>query len=256
VNLVLLEPSELAAGEPSTVQLADHRATHLREVLKVTVGSTVRVGVLDGAMGTATVREIDEGAITLSIDALPEMLTRPRLDVVLCLPRPKVLARLFSRLARLGWGRIYLSGAYRVERFYFDAHVLEPAEHRPLLIEGLSQARDTLVPEVSVHRSFAWLVRTELGLPSADVLRIYADPGAPRTIRDAVLEWPERATGRVLLLIGPEGGLTDRERRELEAASFVPVGMGARTLRSDVATIALLTLLHAALAAHAPRSAG
>jgi len=247
VNVVLVEPGELTDGEPRAVRLSDHRATHLREVLKVTVGSTVRVGMLGGAMGTATVSEMDEAAITLTINALPETPTRPRLDLVLCLPRPKVLTRLFSPLAQLGVGHLYLSGAYRVERFYFDAHVLEPAEHRPLLIEGLAQARDTLVPEVSVHRSFAWLVRTELGPPSPDVLRLYADPGASQSVRGAIGSFAQRATGRVLLAIGPEGGFTDRERRELDAASFTAVGMGTRTLRSDVATIALVTLVHSAL---------
>jgi RsmE family RNA methyltransferase len=140
-----------------------------------------------------------------------------------------------------------------VERFYFDATILSPEEHRPLLLEGLAQAKDTLVPTLSVHRSFAWLVRTELGAPNADVLRVYADPGETRTLREAVSAWSAQRTGRVILAIGPEGGFTDRERRELEAASFVRVGLGPRVLRSDVATIALLTLLHAALDEHARR---
>ncbi len=244
MNVVLVEAHEIAEG---TVLLRDHRATHLREVLGVTVGSTVRVGVIDGAMGVAEVVAVGPDAITIALRSLDEEIAPSRVDLVLCLPRPKVLARLLSPIAQLGVHRLHLSGAWRVEKFYFDATILDPAEQRPLLLEGLAQAKDTRVPIVSVHESFAWLVRTELGAPSSDVLRLYADPGERRSIRDAITAWPLRASGRVLLAIGPEGGFTDRERRELDAASFVRVGLGTRVLRSDVATIALLTLVHDAL---------
>lgn len=249
MNLVLLDPAELVveADGSRRVVLRDHRAAHLRTVLGVTVGASVRVGLREGPMGTAEVIALEGDEVSLALGELSTWPTPSRLDLVLCLPRPKVLARLLSPIAQLGARRLFLSGAWRVERFYFDATILDPAEHLPLLLEGLSQAKDTLLPIVSVHRSFAWLVRTELGPPSDDVLRLYADPGEGRTIRGALAAWPARRTGRVLLVIGPEGGLTDRERRELEAASFVRVGLGERVLRSDVATIALLSLVHEAL---------
>lgn len=251
MNLVLVEPHEVLHDGPARlVVLRDHRATHLREVLQVTLGASVRVGLVGGAMGHASVSAIDDVSITLRVEDLSIEPTPSRVDLLLCLPRPKVLARLLSPIAQLGVRHLHLSGAWRVEKFYFDATILSPEEHRPLLLEGLAQAKDTLVPALSVHRSFAWLVRTELGPPTDDVLRLYADPGENRTLRDAVAAWPARRTGRVILAIGPEGGFTDRERRELEAASFVRVGLGPRVLRSDVATIALLTLLHAALDEH------
>jgi 16S rRNA (uracil1498-N3)-methyltransferase len=54
---------------------------------------------------------------------------------------------------------------------------------------------------------------------------------------------------RVIVALGPEGGFTDRERKELEEAGFVAVGMSERALKSEVATIALLALVHDALRA-------
>jgi RsmE family RNA methyltransferase len=247
VNLLLVRPEELDAN--GHVRIADDRARHLREVLHVEMGQAIRAGVLDGAVGTATVAAIDGEAVTLALDGLGETPPRARLDLLLCLPRPKVLARLFSPLAQLGVDRLHLSGAWRVERCYFDAHMLAPEAHLPLLVEGLAQAKDTRLPRVSVHRSFAWLVRTELGAPTADTLRLYADPGVARSPRAAIDAWSERARGRVVLAIGPEGGFTDRERRELAAAGFEPVSLGPRTLRTDVATIALVALVHDALEA-------
>lgn len=254
MNLVLVEARELLAGDGDgdgawRVVLADGRATHLVDVLRVACGSVVRVGIVEGPMGLATVVDVAAGPrVTLDLSGLRDAPTppRPRVDLMLCLPRPKVLARLLSPLAQLGIGRLLLTGAYRVEKPYFDAHILRPEEHRPLLVEGLAQAKDTRVPEVSVHRSFRWLVRTELAsLAREPARRVYADPGASTTLREALRDATPDHT--VLLAVGPEGGFTDGERSELEAHGFVGIGLGTRTLRTDVATIALLSQVHAEL---------
>ncbi|MBX3708714.1 MAG: 16S rRNA (uracil(1498)-N(3))-methyltransferase [Gammaproteobacteria bacterium] len=52
---------------------------------------------------------------------------------------------------------------------------------------------------------------------------------------------PEKAT--VALLIGPEGGLSEREVVEAVQQGFVPLNLGPRILRTETATIAVLTAL-------------
>jgi len=49
--------------------------------------------------------------------------------------------------------------------------------------------------------------------------------------------------GPVLLLSGPEGGLTEREEAAARAAGFVPVTLGPRVLRADTAPVAALAAL-------------
>jgi len=48
----------------------------------------------------------------------------------------------------------------------------------------------------------------------------------------------------VLLAVGPEGGWNQFERDLLATHGFVGVTLGARTLRSDTAVVALLALVH------------
>jgi len=72
-----------------------------------------------------------------------EIPPRPRVDLLLAVPRPKVMRRLWAQIAALGVGQIVLTNAEKVERNYFDTHILTPETYRPLLIEGLQQARDT-----------------------------------------------------------------------------------------------------------------
>lgn len=246
MNLVLLAEGELLGGR---ISLTDARRTHMLEVLGVKVGSTVRAGIMDGPLGLLRILAMEAEALVCEFEEDTPLPPESRVDILLCMPRPKVLQRLLPSLAQLGIRRLMISNAWRVERFYFDAHILLESHWKPLLLEGLSQARDTRVPALTVHRSFAWLVRTELNerVPEK-AIRLYADPGAKLSVRDALCD-ARTSDDRVIVALGPEGGFTDRERNELEEAGFVAVGMSERALKSEVATIALLALVHDALRA-------
>ena len=250
MNLILVERDELDATDrgASLVRLAraprDTRAAHLLDVLTVTPGQQVRVGIVDGPLGTGIVTAITDTDVALRCEFEGQPPARPRVDLLLALPRPKVLRRLWAQLAALGVDRIILTNAARVERNYFDTHLLTPETYGVLLREGLQQARDTRVPRISIHRQFRKLIEDELDGLSPTTTRVVANPDGTRGMRDVV-----RATGaeRVLLAIGPEGGWNAFELSLLEMRGFQRVSMGARTLRSDTACVALLALVHDAL---------
>jgi RsmE family RNA methyltransferase len=197
--------------------------------------------VLDGPVGQGTVLTVGPASVALSCRFDAAVPPTPAVDLLLAIPRPKVLRRLWAQLAALGVGRIVLTNAARVERNYFDTHVLDEQIYRPLLIEGLQQARDTRVPIVSVHRQFRKLVEDELDALCPQRLRMVADPGDAPSPRDAA-----RAAGdsRIVLAVGPEGGWNDFELELLHARGFERVSAGSRTLRTDTACIALLSLVH------------
>lgn len=242
MNLILLDPrDDLTSGE---VTLTDARAAHLLTVLKVACGDTVRVGVADGPPGIGTVASAAEGRVTLRCAFDAATPPRPRIDLLLALPRPKVMRRLWAQLAALGVGRIVLTNAERVERHYFDSHILTEASFRPLLVEGLQQARDTRVPLVTIHRQFRILVEDHLDTLCPDGVRIVAEPGAAMTVSGALEGLGDR---RVLLAVGPEGGWNTFELELLRAHGFRQVGVGSRTLRVDTACTALLAIVHAAI---------
>jgi 16S rRNA (uracil1498-N3)-methyltransferase len=242
VNLIIFERSEITGS--SDVSLSGARADHLLNVLKVVPGHRVRVGVLDGPRGVATVQSVGGGTVELRCTFDATVPPRPSVDLLLALPRPKVMRRLWAQIAALGAGRIILTNAERVERHYFDTHLLTPECYRPLLVEGLQQARDTRRPEVSIHRQFRVLIEDELDALFPSGLRLVAHPAAS-TPASAVAR--ESAGERILLAIGPEGGWNDFETALLEAHGFQAAGMGPRTLRTDTACIALLALVHDAI---------
>ena len=242
MNRLLVSDNELDAD--GRVRLTGERAAHLREVLGVGPGDRVRAGVVDGPKAEGVVEVVDGEEVLVKLEAEEAIPERPRVDLILALPRPKVLGRMWAVLASLGVGHLALTNAWRVERNYFDTHQLDPATYRPRLLEGLQQAGDTRLPTVSVHKRLVPLLEEGLDV-FGDALRIAAHPSAETRMRAALAGVGER---RVLLAIGPEGGWIDQELDLFERCGFALVGLGSRVLRSDVATTALLSLVHDALA--------
>jgi 16S rRNA (uracil1498-N3)-methyltransferase len=245
VNVILLDEHDRIG--PHQFVLADGRAAHLLHVLRVAPGALVRVGLIDGPLGTGTVTTASEGRVTMACTFEASVPSRPAVDLLLALPRPKVMRRLWAQLAAIGVNRIVLTNAERVERHYFDTHVLTEGCYRPLLIEGLQQARDTRLPAVSIHRRFKVLVEDQLDSLTGDAVRMVADPSGTGSTREVIAGEGDR---RVLIAIGPEGGWNAFELTLLDTHGFHRIGLGARTLRVDTACVALLALIHDQLKAH------
>ncbi|MFC4103991.1 16S rRNA (uracil(1498)-N(3))-methyltransferase [Paenibacillus xanthanilyticus] len=113
--------------------------------------------------------------------------------------------------------------------------------------EAAEQAHRSRIPRVEAVRSWRKLIESvgEYEL----VLFCYEKEGGSggAGIRDAVQAYRngERAAAspRVLLIVGPEGGFTEREADEAEAAGAVIVGLGKRILRTETAAMVGLACL-------------
>jgi len=239
MNMILLKPGEVDAS--GRCVLSDHRAKHIRSVLKAETGKSLRIGLLNGPLGSGLVDQSGSDGIILKCDFDDEPPPEPRIDLLLAMPRPKVMKRLWAQLSALGVGRIVLLRADRVERYYFDSHVLDPEFYTGLLMEGLQQARCTHLPEVLVRPLFKPFVEDELDQMFSGHLKLLADPSGQQGL--GALTGSIRITDRVLLAIGPEGGWSPYELNLLADHGFELVGMGKRILRTDTATIGLISML-------------
>lgn len=78
------------------------------------------------------------------------------------------------------------------------------------------------------------------GAAGGGALGLLLKPGA-----DGTLKQLERPQGRVIVLAGPEGGLTDTEMEDAARAGFRPLRLGPRVLRTETAAVALLAAMQA-----------
>ncbi|MBQ7722267.1 MAG: RsmE family RNA methyltransferase [Kiritimatiellae bacterium] len=238
MNRILFEPAE-AASRNIVLAACDRRAIHIRNVLHASVGDRIRVGVVGGLCGTAAITSMTGGAIAMeAVFDTPS--AAPWFDLLIAMPRPKVMRRMWAPLASLGVRDIIVVGASKVERFYFDTHVLDEDFIAPLLREGMEQSGTTYTPRVRVFRRFRPLVEDVISAEYADSPKIVAHPYSEQAALPRFQTEPKPGSPLPMLAIGPEGGWTDFELGLLGKAGFAAVSLGRRPLRTDIATYALL----------------
>jgi len=234
VNLLLLEEADFIAADRAV--LSDRRFTHMQDIHRVAVGDSLRVGRIGGLMGQATVERLEghEAELSLSFDQPPP--AKLPLTLVLALPRPKMLRRVFQTIATMGVAKLVLVNSYRVEKSFWQTPFLDPEAIRENLILGLEQARDTVLPEVVIEKRFKPFVEDRLPAIVESTLGLVGHPGnhppCPRGVSEPVT-----------LAIGPEGGWIPYEIDLLGKAGLAPVQLGDRILRVETAVTALLARL-------------
>jgi RsmE family RNA methyltransferase len=237
VNRILIASGEIQDGR---VVLRDSRADHIRNVLGATVGQELKIGVADGPLGLGQVVRCDASGVELALTLGGEG-PEPWCDLILAMPRPRVLKRLWAQVAALGVGRLFLIHAARVEACYFGSHWLRPEAYRPLLIEGLMQAGTTRVPEVFIEPKLKRFADARLPVIAAGAVCFIAHPDAAPAHEPG---WPTVSDGRrPVIAVGPEGGWLDDEVALFESHGFRRISLGRRILRTDTACVALLATL-------------
>ncbi|MCA1796722.1 MAG: 16S rRNA (uracil(1498)-N(3))-methyltransferase [Geobacteraceae bacterium] len=96
MNLVLLYNSEEIVN--GRVLLQGRRAQHIRTVLRAQAGESVRVGLLQGNMGTGRILRLNEDSVELEVELHNPPPAPDPTTLILALPRPKVLKRLLVML--------------------------------------------------------------------------------------------------------------------------------------------------------------
>jgi len=236
MNLILLEPGDYV--RPQRARLTGKRCQHIREILDAAPGAKLRVGDVDGLMGVGEVLRCDTDAIELEVSLTQAPPPKLPLTLILALPRPKMLRRIFRTVAELGVRELILINTYKVEKSYWQTPALEPAAIRDYLLDGLQQSRDTIVPAVRFARRFKPFVEDELPALVAGGVGLVAHPGVERPC-------PIALNQNCTLAIGPEGGFTPYEIEKLGLAGLQSVQMGERILRVENALTSLVARLYA-----------
>ncbi|MEZ2745584.1 16S rRNA (uracil(1498)-N(3))-methyltransferase [Halopseudomonas bauzanensis] len=234
MNLLLLEEQDFIA--PQQARLNGRRLQHMLEIQQVTIGDSLRVGLMNGLMGEGKVVALDQQQAELQVNLIQPPPAKLPLTLLLAMPRPKMFRRILQHCATLGVAEIILLNSYRVEKSFWQTPFLQPEVIRENLLLGLEQARDTVLPTVRIEKRFKPFVEDRLPALVAGTTGLVAHPGDFPAC-------PRALTGPVTLAIGPEGGWIPYEVDKLRAAGLQPVQLGERILRVETAVTALIARL-------------
>jgi len=236
MNLVLFSQSDFIGD--NLIAIRDHRRLqHISHIHQIKLGETLKVGLLNGNLGSGLVIFFDETEIHLQV-SLTQSPPKPLpVTLVLALPRPKMLKRTLQTLATLGVKKIYLINSYRVEKSYWQTPLLEEESIKEHLLLGLEQGCDTLLPEVHLIKRFKPFVEDDLNAIVGASTALVAHPYT-------ALSCPAQINYAITLTIGPEGGFIPYEIDLLQKCGFTAVNLGERIMRVETVVPYLLGRLY------------
>ena len=208
MNLLLLEPSDFISG--SVVRISGRRLRQLADVIRAEPGKRCKAGLLNGLTGTAELLSITPETAELSVAWNGEPPPKLAVTLIAALPRPKTFLKVLH-----------------------TATVIGPESVRENLLLALEQAGDTVLPAVEFRRRFKPFVEDELPGIAAGTTAIAGHPAAEASL-------PRHLSGKITLVVGPEGGFTEYEIGLLAANGVTPMSFGRRIMRTEFAVTALL----------------
>ena len=233
MNLLLLQSSQINGNQ---AEVSGRQLEHLRKIHQLDEGSSLRVGEVNGLMGTGIVKSINQDLAVLAIELDTPPPPPLPLTLIMAMPRPKMLRRCLQSVSSMGIKDIYLINSKRVEKSFWQTPHLEKQAVENELILGLEQSRDTILPTVTQKKLFKPFVEDELANIIGESTALV---GHPQGSEPCPIDIQTPTT----LVVGPEGGFIPYEIEKLKEVGVKAVTIGPRILRVETAIPALISRL-------------
>lgn len=222
----------------------DERYLHIKKVLHLKEGDVFKAGIINGKIGEALISHFSEEKIVFSFcpntpdkaETIP--LHLPPIKIILGFPRPIQLRRILRDAASLGFAEIVLCGTELGERSYLKSNLSSPEEIKKYLLDGISQAGQTLLPAFSFCNSVKEALKN-LKTTSFKGSKVLLDIGHFPSLSTFKMKKGEELT----IAIGSERGWTQNEREAFFSEGFISYSMGKRILRTETALTSALSVL-------------
>jgi 16S rRNA (uracil1498-N3)-methyltransferase len=225
-------PQSLVSGE--TLILDARAAHHIRQVLRLGTGAALRVFDGAGSEHHASLLEVQRARVSVEIGAEYPSNTEPSLNITLAqgIPRGDRMDFILQKAVELGVSLIQPLWMERSQTRTRGERLEKRMRHwKKVMISACEQCGRSTLPGIDRPAEFAsWL---DAGL-TADT-RILLSPAAGKSLTAL---GPPRSS--ILLLVGPEGGMSDSEQAQAVRAGFTSIVLGPRVLRTETASLAVL----------------
>jgi RsmE family RNA methyltransferase len=194
----------------------------------LSVGSRVRIGLLNGSMGEVEIKDADEHFYWLEGElALPPPLAMP-IAIALAFARPKMMRRTLQSVVELGVKDITLFRSFYCDKSYEQSGLYKSSTLEQLARVALEQACDTQMPRFHIFKSFKpFLEDSILANYKAESICVAHTNGVPLN--------RQQALQTNAILFGPERGFSAKEINLMESKNMGLFQFGDRHLRYETA---------------------
>jgi 16S rRNA (uracil1498-N3)-methyltransferase len=228
----------LAIGQ--ALDLPTQAGEHVARVLRLTAGAPITLFNGNGVDYPAVIQSVGKRDVQVRVEAALPVANESPLPLTLAqgVARGEKMDLIVQKATELGVARIVPLLTERSE-VKLDASRAEKrlAHWQAVVASACEQSGRACLPEVLPAVPLEHWLRD---LPQDDALRLALLPEGSR--RPGELQFP--AAGG-LLVVGPEGGLGQRDTSALTDAGFTGLRLGPRILRTETAGLAALAALQA-----------
>ena len=259
MNLILIKPNDFISE--NLVEISDFRFEHIKSVLNAQNGTSLKIGLSDGKIGTGKIVQIDDDCMQIStvFDKEPPLANPTTLFCAL--PRPKVFRRVLYNAVCLGVKEIHFFQAFKVEKSYWQSPFLSQNSTDEIVETALMQAVDTILPKIYFHKSFKIFVEDVFSENAKKFHCVVFHPtdveagrgcsSSPKHLSPFSAQISNNSGEKCFaaasipsirgFVIGPEGGFTDYEIEMFLKNNAQPASLGERILRVEQAVSAVLS---------------
>jgi len=230
---------DLPLAEGKSIVLPEVAVAHLVRVLRLGPGDRVRLFNGDGHDYEAELEEASKRGAQARVLSRIAVDTESPLAITLAqgIARGEKMDLILQKATELGVVRVAPVVTERTEVKLDAERADKRAAHwRGVLASACEQSGRTKLPELSPPRSLGDFLAAE-----SSALKLVLDPTASIALAQLELQ---PATS-ICLLVGPEGGLSERDLAAARAAGFQGLRLGPRILRTETAALAAISGLNA-----------
>ena len=235
-----LPPAQLATAAAGLLPLTPAQQKYLGAVLRLHPGDPVEAFDGGGATWRSTLEAGPDGALALRLGPRTEAANTGALDVWLAqaLVKADKFELVLQKATELGASRVLPFAAARsVVKLDDERGSAKVERWRKIAQEAARQCGRADVPAVDKPQRLGELLEIAGRVP--DRRGLVLDAGE-RPLR---LSAAARGAGKLLLVVGPEGGLAPEELAACEAAGLLGVSLGPLVLRTETAGLAALSVV-------------
>jgi len=224
-------------GPGAQFALAPDAAQHVSRALRLKAGDALTLFDGRGGEYEAAIQRIDRDRVDVKVGAWRDVEREASVRVGLAqgLPEADKMDWIIQKAVELGAAWIQPLVCDRsVVRLSGERAERRQAHWRRVAVAACEQSGRNAIPEVRPTLTFLSWIAAESEVP-----RWMLAPGAPPLAAHAA------PAGPIELLVGPEGGLSEREVDLAASRRFEPLSLGPRVLRTETAPIAALAAIHA-----------
>ncbi len=209
------------------VILAHEEAHHLVRVLRLGEGDEVVLIDGKGAMGHGKVVTASPKRCEVSVTTVEHRTASSKLVLGFGIPKGPAQDFILRRVTEVGLLAFQPLGT----EHSFKAQEFNQDRWTRVIPEIAKQCEETVFPEVRE------------ALPLEKALAQYADWQIYFCDEAERQPHPDAAGANTLVLVGPEGGWSARDREAMRAAGAKPFGLGRNRLRAETACLVAVTLM-------------